>query len=422
MVALYPSVPISKAVDAVMDILREDFTAVSARTKLDLADIKVLIELCLNKCYFLYENSTYVIEDAGPIGLSLMVVMAEAYLQQLETKSLKTAAEQQVAPMTFKRYVDDSHARFSNRDDATRFLDILNGQDPQIQYTIETEDDNKTLAFLDVNICNAGGGSYEFNVYRKEAITNVQIKPHSCINPGIVEGVFKGFLVRAHRICSAKYQKEEINFLIDVFSENGHERSVLEDIAKTFVVPENRALQPLPTNTAATGDASKPVNSIVKLPWIPRLGPKLRKIFKRQNIKTIFTSTPNLQSILCNNKSKLPINSQAGVYKLDCSCGATYIGETKKKVATRLEEHQRDIRNGKWMSTGCSEHSRDCGGEFNWDEKVTIAMESVYRRRNIRDALEIRRWKSGPDQPSGLNKDTGNFTYTNSWNALFSKL
>ena len=334
------------------------------------------------------------------------------------------ASAENVAPITFKRYVDDSHARSPNVDQATRFLQILNDQDPKIQYTIEIENTNKALPFLDVNIRNDGSGRYEYSVYRKDAITNVQIKPHSSINPCIVEGVFKGFLVRAHRLCSPTLLKDEINFLIDVFAENGHTRSALESITAKFILPENRAQQlTVPTKTAqTTSDSTTTSSTIVKLPWIPRLGPKLRKIFKQHNIKTVFTSTPNLKSLLCNNKSTLPCNSHPGVYKLECSCGSCYIGETKKKVATRLEEHQRDIRNEKWNATGCSEHARTCAGQFNWCENVTIALESNYHLRKIREALEIKRWKTGPDQPMGLNRDTGNISYTNSWNSLFSKL
>ena len=32
--------------------------------------------------------------------------------------------------------------------------------------------------------------------------------------------------------------------------------------------------------------------------------------------------------------------SFAGVYQLDCTCKALYIGGTKKKVLTRTKEHQ----------------------------------------------------------------------------------
>ena len=155
-VALYPSIPISKAIDAMMNILHDDAAAITSRTKLELVDIKLLIELCLSKCYFLYENSIFTIDDAGPIGLSLMVVMAEAYLQHLEKTALNIAEVEEMVPISFKRYVDDSHARFGNLEQAEGFVDILNAQDTKIQYTMEIEDSEKSLSFLDVKICNDG--------------------------------------------------------------------------------------------------------------------------------------------------------------------------------------------------------------------------------------------------------------------------
>ena len=83
-----------------------------------------------------------------------------------------------MCPKTFYRYVDDSHARFNEMEEADRFLLELNSQDPKIQYTVEKEN-NGQLAFLDVTITNGRRGSYEFQIFRKEAITNVQIKPNS---------------------------------------------------------------------------------------------------------------------------------------------------------------------------------------------------------------------------------------------------
>ena len=223
-----------------MNILHDDAAAITSRTKLELVDIKQLIELCLSKCYFLYENSIFTIDDAGHIGLSLMVVMAEAYLQHLEKTALNIAEVDEMVPITFKRYVDDSHSRFGKLEQAEGFPDILNAQDPKIQYTIEIEDCEKSLSFLDVKICNNGSGSYDCQVHRKDAITNVQIKPHSSINPSILDSVFKGFLVRAHRLCSPKHLEDEIAFLIDVFVENGHTRSNLLNMANSYIIPEKK--------------------------------------------------------------------------------------------------------------------------------------------------------------------------------------
>ena len=87
-------------------------------------------------------------------------------------------------------------------------------------------------------------------------------------------------------------------------------------------------LQNLPINNK---DTREDINKVVKLPWIPIIGPKLRQAFKKKNIKTIFTSGPNLKSLLCQNKSKLLPNSYRGVYELKCTCNSVYVGETKKR-------------------------------------------------------------------------------------------
>ena len=126
-----------------------------------------------------------------------MIVLSECYLQRIEHIFITQALTLNLAPKTFKRFVDDSHARFNNREQSLQFLDILNSQDPSIQYTIEFENENKQLSFLDVTITNTGNNSYDFKIFQKTSITNVQIKPNSNIAPHIAMGVFKGFLSRA---------------------------------------------------------------------------------------------------------------------------------------------------------------------------------------------------------------------------------
>ena len=131
-------------------------------------------------------------------------------------------------------FASEGYMSFESSRDANNFLEILNQQDECIQYTMEMEDGKKQLGFLDLSITNSGNGMYEFQVYRKDAITNVQTKPHSSINPKIFSGVFKGFLVRASRVCSSQHLDKEIDFLIEVFFENGHKRNDIERIAAPF--------------------------------------------------------------------------------------------------------------------------------------------------------------------------------------------
>ena len=71
-----------------MDTLNNDLDDLNTRTKLTLTDIQKLMELCLSKSYFFYENKMTLLENAGLIGLSLMVVLSESFLQHLEHKAM----------------------------------------------------------------------------------------------------------------------------------------------------------------------------------------------------------------------------------------------------------------------------------------------------------------------------------------------
>ena len=74
-----------------------------------------------------------------------MDVLLQSYFQNLEKRDIELALAFGVAPKTFHWYVDNSHAWFGSRDNATEILNALNSQDPQIQYTIEYENDEKEL-------------------------------------------------------------------------------------------------------------------------------------------------------------------------------------------------------------------------------------------------------------------------------------
>ena len=101
---------------------------------------------------------------------------------------------------------------------------------------------------------------------------------------------------------------------------------------------------------------TKNTKNIIKLPWVPIIGLKLRKEFKKKDIKTVFRSGANLKSILYQNKSKLQPNSYPGVYALNCSCNAEHISETKKKSDDQnnwapTKQHKGKMRKFKYDGT-----------------------------------------------------------------------
>ena len=134
-----------------------------------------------------------------------------------------------------------------------------------------------------------------------------------------------------------------------------------------------RELQNPPVNS--NKDTSEDINKVVKLPWIPIIGANLRQAFKKKNIKTTFTSGPNLKPLLCRNNTKLLPNSYPRVYELKFTCNSACFGETKKKILTRIIGHQQDSFKGIWDNSEATEHTLTCSGQFHWIHPKIIARE-----------------------------------------------
>ena len=96
-VNLYPSVPINKALDVLMDQLNNYKDGLMKRTKLCLKDIYELAELCLSKCYFLWNNEIKILKNSGLLDYLLWLFYPKALTLNL-------------APTTYRRYVDVTHA------------------------------------------------------------------------------------------------------------------------------------------------------------------------------------------------------------------------------------------------------------------------------------------------------------------------
>ena len=118
-----------------------------------------------------------------------------------------------IAPKTFRRFVDNSHARFQIRSHTNKFLEILNKQDLAIKYTVEFEDHKHSLNFLDINITNNTTNiKYELKVHQKDAITNIQLKPNSYIDPSITKSALRVFYIEPTQYLQKNMSRKKYSF------------------------------------------------------------------------------------------------------------------------------------------------------------------------------------------------------------------
>ena len=134
---------------------------------------------------------------------------------------------------------------FQDKPSSKTFFGILNNnsQEPGIKFTADYEDDEKEPNFFfDVTVKNTKSNKFSFKVYRKDAITNVQIDPFSSVAPNIKDGVTKCFVSRAYAICSQSNLPAEIEFLKLMFDENDYDHDNVSTIVDNYKPGQRRHL------------------------------------------------------------------------------------------------------------------------------------------------------------------------------------
>ena len=94
----------------------------------------------------------------------------------------------------------------------------------------------------------------------------------------------KGFLARSTKICSEQYLKMKIEYVTDMFCENGHEQKILQKMINNFEKKARSINNNINTNTDK--------KQTITFPWIPKIGPKIKKEIQKFRFRLGFQNGP----------------------------------------------------------------------------------------------------------------------------------
>ena len=118
----------------------------------------------------MYDNKLFKQIDGVTIGSPLGPTLANFFLGCIEEKIF--AHNEELLPKLYWRYIDDVYAVFDCDNDCLKFLEVLNSQHKDIEFTVEKAAEFSTLNFLDVQI-KLLDDDYETCVWRKPTNTGV---------------------------------------------------------------------------------------------------------------------------------------------------------------------------------------------------------------------------------------------------------
>jgi len=98
-----------------------------------------------------------------------------------------------------------------------------------------------------------------------------------------------------------------------------------------------------------------------------------------------------------------PLSKSNIIYKIFCkNCEATYVGQTKRQLKTRLKEHKNNFKQDRSKHSVISEHIIKYNHSFDWDNTKIMDRESKYFKRIVSEMIHIKEQKAGLN----LNSDT----------------
>ena len=360
--SLFTSVNLDLARTTVAELLHEHGTTGGTLEK---EDICKLLDLCLTT-YFEFDGEFYEQLKGAPMGSPISGFIAEVIMQRLERTILPT-----LEPKIWVRYVDDTFT-IIKKNDLERTHQLINNVFEDIKFTMETENNNK-LAFLDVLITRNASGELHTEVYRKGTHTDQILSYNSnhpkCHKRSCIRTLFR----RIETHCNTTEAKlREEKHLFQMFQNNGYPRSFIRRSLRTS---RQRSETPPSQNRRIT------------LPYVKNISEMTARLLNQHGLTVAHKPTNTLRKALTKPKGRRENMDKINViYKIPCSqCDKHYVGQTGRKLSTRIHEHKLASRRHDPLSL-VSVHEDQEGHQFNWDMVSILAQARTKKEREFIEA------------------------------------
>uniref|UniRef100_A0A6P7GXT9 Uncharacterized protein LOC114347800 n=1 Tax=Diabrotica virgifera virgifera TaxID=50390 RepID=A0A6P7GXT9_DIAVI len=318
------------------------------------------------------------------------------------------------------QYVDDLITAVP-RNEAQSTLDIFNSYNTHLQFTVEEEDSDSSVPFLDTRVVRTDNNIICLDWYRKDTNSGRFIPFHSyhpmkqkintvvgmkniCLDwyrKDTNSGRFipfhsyhpmkqkintvVGMKNRILKISHSSFKDENIKLLFDTLIENYYPSKLLKKLLYS-----NELRNETVNNVNNHNDTNlENTTKYGVLPYIHNLTKPLTRLFSDFNIKIANYNNRKLNTFFSKLKDRTPTSKCSNVvYGLPCECGQIYIGQTSQRLSKRLALHKSDCRH-KPQATSLSIHVSENDHRVLYDDVVIFDRADKDSRRKFLEMCYI---------------------------------
>ena len=351
--SLYTNVPVQEAIDVCADLL---YSGKHEVPPVDKETFKELLRLCTCNVVMKTHNGFYRQTDGLAMGSPPAPLLANGWLSKYDPSIGENAK-------LYARYMDDI-LRSIKRAEVQQKLAEINSYHPFLKFTIEEEDDQLALPFLDMLIYRLGTLLYS-TWYNKPTDTGLVMNYHALAPRRYKQSVVAGFVYRIHRACStwenfhASLEKAKRILERNQYPPDFYEPVIKKALDKIMNADEmnGRGENKEPVLEEAEPPAVEPIKK--RLVFIEYRGKVTddycRALRKIDAPCQLVLTLRKLKTVLPSLKSALEKRVRSHiVYRITCPrCKSCYIGASCRCLDVRLGEHKKP-------SQPVGKHLRSC--------------------------------------------------------------
>jgi len=280
----------------------------------------------------------------------------------------------------------------------------FNNYHPRLKFTSELECDN-LLNFLNTSVIRTVKGKLITNWYRKPTFSGRYINFYSRHSYLHKLNTIKTLVDQAILLSDKQFHVGNLATVETIIMNNGYPSKIVsEEINRRYKVLIKNSLTQN-TNDNNTNDNNSVMTSTLTLPYVCKLSDDIKRILK--NMVEIRYTIPNkLDTIIRRGKDRMIAGRVTEVvYKIDCkNCEKVYIGQTKRHLSTRINEHKNNINNTAGNFSVVSQHRIEFDHDFDWCKLNILHKEPNRRKREIAEMFYIKKFNNNIN----LQRDTEN--------------
>lgn len=137
------------------------------------------------------------------------------------------------------------------------------------------------------------------------------------------------------------------------------------------------------------------------VPYVKNISERFSRLTKKYDLNIAYSCHNSLGRFIKTGKDKIDNFCRSNVvYRLNClECDASYVGQTKRQLNTRLKEHRSNINRAVSPSV-VSTHRLNLNHEFDWDNVEILDEESKIHKRIVSEMIYIKKQKAGLNKQS----------------------